>query len=81
MRVPQFEGAEASPASVGSVEDASGERPELASSGATDLAPPSGVGSVFTVTLPLHQKEEVLIPPAPLEHDDETAPEEAHATV
>jgi signal transduction histidine kinase len=40
-----------------------------------------GVGSVFTVTLPLHQKEEVLIPPAPLEHDDETAPEEAHATV
>jgi signal transduction histidine kinase len=40
-----------------------------------------GVGSVFTVTLPLHQKEEVLVPPAPLEHDDETAPEEAHATV
>jgi signal transduction histidine kinase len=40
-----------------------------------------GVGSVFTVTLPLHQKEEVLIPPAPLEHDDDTAPEEAHASV
>jgi signal transduction histidine kinase len=40
-----------------------------------------GVGSVFTVTLPLHQKEEVLIPPAALEHDDETAPEEAHAAV
>ncbi len=40
-----------------------------------------GAGSVFTVTLPLHQKEEVLVPPAPLEHDHETAPEEAHATV
>jgi signal transduction histidine kinase len=41
-----------------------------------------GNGSVFTVTLPLHQQEEVLLPLAPLEHDDASAPEEeAHATV
>jgi signal transduction histidine kinase len=41
-------------------------------------------GSVFTITLPLHQKEEVLLPLAPLEHDDtatEGAEEEAHAAV
>jgi signal transduction histidine kinase len=43
-----------------------------------------GKGSVFTITLPLHQEEEVLLPVAPLDHDDpapDQAEEEAHAAV
>jgi signal transduction histidine kinase len=51
-------------------------------SAAADSEP--GKGSVFTITMPLHQTEEVLLPLAPLDHDDtatEAAEEEAHAAV
>jgi signal transduction histidine kinase len=38
-----------------------------------------GAGSTFTVTLPLHQAEEAIVLPAPLEHEFEDSREEAHA--
>jgi signal transduction histidine kinase len=44
-----------------------------------DSAP--GEGATFTVTLPMHRVEEVLVPVSPLEHDALATPEDAHATV
>jgi signal transduction histidine kinase len=39
-----------------------------------------GAGSAFTVTLPLHQAEEVIVPSSPPEHEPEAARREAHAS-
>jgi signal transduction histidine kinase len=39
-----------------------------------------GVGSTFTVTVPMHQAEEVVVPAAPSDHEAEREPEAARAT-